>query len=615
MRYANLYGISIELTGDEDRARGKCGLVKKEMHNLKLQNVNGLDHVWREATFEDGTRIRVESRFGKETATVYCEPPPPEKKVFERPDETWRFVPAICIRDFSEDQYLYMYYINLFDQGDVSVCSGMDWSGVWCRIVDSPYANDIGAKCDDFLGMDKWDVWACTNWANTDWGFVEDVVVDVNEDTDTGLDPLPYSMVQAGPNYGYPCVYELSTLGDLYAPVLGNVYCCPETESLMNLCNGGNWPSSVSPNFYAVKAAGGFYQWSDGYCANTQVYDGGSCCLENVRNTILVAAQRCASPLMAEVAAIAVQDTCETEFISPLWGCSGTIDCSSTQNQLFHKIVGSPQERTVASNIVKSWPMSSYGVWWPEDRLNRESGEVTFDHDFGWTYSMTRVGKMTAPCDTSETESYSDMEVYPTTLIGMCGGYIQDDAPSHHDKYFVIYLEDVSIWSETRSCSPWESGWYGDNNYGYDLNGVWDDGVLDPCQNTDSQSQENYFALCCEFMGERIEIDRCPAGQYFYCTDSHIFDALGTPVYMYAYVRYRTSPTNEAMYTRYGYFFGASDKHYQSEYFYPAGVIDRYGRTACHHDVFGSVDAKNQHGWGQCAGFMINEKTKETIEL
>lgn len=73
-RYINLNGISFTLAGDTDRAMGVRPLAQKMMHMMKMQNVNDLDHVWNTHRMEDGTVIRVESRFGRDSAYVYCTP-------------------------------------------------------------------------------------------------------------------------------------------------------------------------------------------------------------------------------------------------------------------------------------------------------------------------------------------------------------------------------------------------------------------------------------------------------------------------------------------------------------------------------------------------------------
>ena len=83
-RYLNLNGISWVLDGDTDRAMSVRPLAQKMMHVMKMQNVNNLDHIWYTHRMEDGTVIRVESRFGRDSAYVYCEPYGGRKKIVEK---------------------------------------------------------------------------------------------------------------------------------------------------------------------------------------------------------------------------------------------------------------------------------------------------------------------------------------------------------------------------------------------------------------------------------------------------------------------------------------------------------------------------------------------------
>ena len=151
----------------------------------------------------------------------------------------------------------------------------------------------------------------------------------------------------------------------------------------------------------------------------------------------------------------------------------------------------------------------------------------------------------------------------------------------------------------------------------YDMGGVYQNGTVYNTQsNWDVSQNEYYRVLCVNLNDERIEIDRTDdigdefsnRTDYFYNTDALILDFMGTPVYMYGYMRTRYEGGKyQAVYTRYGYFLNGT--HYQSEKFYPEGIVDWRGYTSCLHDVFGSVKRDGKYGFGQCAGFVVKEKT------
>ena len=137
----------------------------------------------------------------------------------------------------------------------------------------------------------------------------------------------------------------------------------------------------------------------------------------------------------------------------------------------------------------------------------------------------------------------------------------------------------------------------------------------------DNKESKNYFILTANLNGTRHVIDigneDIVVGdgnklEYFEVIDSLILDFMGTPVYMYGYVKHKYPAGGEpyALYTRYGYFL--NDTHYQSEKFYPAGVLNDAGRITNLHDVFGSEARDGKYGYGQCAGYIIKEKTSDT---
>lgn len=70
--YYNLYGISFRVSGDIERCRDEFELsAKLMMAQMKQMNTGNLDHIWATRRFEGGEQVRVESRFGHNSAEIY----------------------------------------------------------------------------------------------------------------------------------------------------------------------------------------------------------------------------------------------------------------------------------------------------------------------------------------------------------------------------------------------------------------------------------------------------------------------------------------------------------------------------------------------------------------
>jgi len=292
---------------------------------------------------------------------------------------------------------------------------------------------------------------------------------------------------------------------------------------------------------------------------------------------------------------------------------------------------GSAQSRFVIDYYWYDYIVYSEADW----VSGRSAGEIIFE-DPTWDYygdltDGTHHLTLPAPCDYNQDDTRTLTEVYPQQY-NVGGAYIQDQVDddgeesqicpiaTFHDLYFIIVVEEWWELEDTRHYDGWDvSGGYGYNEdgvynqgtpYALGSNGVW----------TDLQD-ELFQVLCINLNGERIEIDRSDdfgdefsrRDDLFSGLDALILDFMGTPVYMYAYNRqrpnYEVYPYEyEILYTRYGYFLNGV--HYQSEKFYPAGVTvgdHLYGL----HDVYGSAARDGKYGFGQCAGFVVKEMSKQ----
>ena len=122
--------------------------------------------------------------------------------------------------------------------------------------------------------------------------------------------------------------------------------------------------------------------------------------------------------------------------------------------------------------------------------------------------------------------------------------------------------------------------------------------------------------LYAEVCGEVIELDRVEGkDHWFNPRDVKIYDFMGTPVYMYGYVKQNTDNedgSSDVDYIRYGYFMGGPENHVRSEEYKPAGYKTNVGYNNAYHRV--QADADEFYAWGACAGFKTVRKIEHEYE-
>lgn len=581
-RYFNLKGISFTLTGDIEQAKGLVGYASKLMFLTDLANNNNIEQVVNHRRLKTGAEIKVGINHGRKSANIYYPPAQIQEpiKKDEEIQEFWRFVPAICINNGAGKG-------SWQDEGKISVCTSADWKGVRWVSPETEYAYYPGEKNPEnlFLGVKQ-----LTQWGYVDWYFWADFVTTEDTLSDTGFSPFPY--------YGYDSQdggedAAINAVAPVYYQ-LGGSYVCEDLEELHNQWFTGNLPAT---GWTAVMSGVSWYIWNDEYCAAYNV----TCCNEwHLWTKLFLSAQCGQGHLMANIYCMKVNEVAFYDKDYLFGTClGGQIDCSMETQELFNTTVGSAQHRIREENIREDYTFIS-------DDDPRGDGLVSFSFNFHQLWYNKREAFMTAPCETNQVDTYINNYIIPETW-GFCGGYIHESCNNKDivDDYFVIYIEEVWEESFVNTCSPWKA-----SGYGYSSTGVYNHGWLNSCSGGGS-GYNFYRRICANVLGERVVIDEAPptdnGDTVFTCTDSKLYAVNGVPVFMYAYTSATATIIGTSFkwvvnYTRYGYFKGTFDNHYQSEKFYP---ID--GVASSLHDVFGSEE-KGLYGWGQCAGYMINMK-------
>jgi len=548
-------------------------------------------------------RFRLVSEFGRDEIfinTIYREEYVEHIKIIE--EEVYRFVPAIAIRDFAgEDVKIGLYSNADFEVGDMSVCASPKWTARIAEVRDTPICYNPGDKLDDLYGYtDDMNIIGLTNWANRDWWFWEDAEELEDTNTDTGWDPLPYKGYS---NYDASYDYLIDFLrgfGELMFFAMSVPNCNPEIYAAIV---AQSWPSVQNPPYTWT---GNILGLDDGKC---EEWDSeGWCCNLFVHDTIFWTATRCGSShFYADYAAM--KNVCETvlDYRAPTYPftCYYYPIQTRTLEMIHSGSYGNDQDRLITDRLIES------SIWEsrPDPLPGRSAGKVVFPPGT-FIRSTEFINRFTTsgPCQSSQTTSYAFDGHYPEEC-GYMGGYVQDDCKISKlkDLYFVMYGEYVYKNNSSAECSPMRV-----SGVGYNASGVYQDGGWTPCPS--SPTIEEYYVLWANINGECVEIDRGETGnEYFYVTDSLIFDFYGTPIYMYAYAKYDISGAlSEPLYTKYGYFYDDHRNHYRSDAFEPVGIERVYGGLSPLHDVFGSVH-NNKHGYGQCGGFIIHEKKKKEI--
>jgi len=573
--------------------------IIQKMHEsmLHLQNMRaGHGPDVDDMRLERTGRFKIRQVFGEVTIHVFGIPfeeeilELEEEEVLEETEETYRFVPAI--------------FINTSDRPwrricDVSVCSADNWNGVIEIIKDSEanYYGEPGTVCKDGTKNDELEVIACYNWGNADFWWSWDGDYDGVEDTEsnTYFNPAPYLGHSLDGAVDHAWEEALAGGAVYYWPLATPVPICPGVEADIKAADEG-WTST-----------GLKYARSDDY---TVSYDPPQCRNDWWGHTYLVFRYHCGGGhLFFEYEVEGWQEHQRCDGLVYMYGfCIGYNDtyCAEAVNTwpVARSVGGGAQTRGL------EWTYSLPYFGYSDDDLQRSDGEFYFDFDYMYETTETRAALMTAPCVTSQSDTYYRFEIFPE-YQGWPGAYIQDigepeyicPVESFYNKYFLMIVEEYSERNISRTCPQWAV-----TGYGYDAEGVYDHGGVSTCSGTSVDEETTYRILCINLNGERIEIDvGDDEHDYFEVSDSCILDFMGTPIYMYAY--YKTRYTNgdyDGIYTRYGYFM--NDKHYQSEKFYPAGITNYSGRISVLHDVYGSMNI-GEYGYGECSGYVIKETT------
>lgn len=633
--YFNLFGIYFIVTGNLFVGRDFIQDARQLVQAIERENVYGMMQMWKTKHIPSGGFIHATLSFGTRSAYIYV--PSALKEVNEKEEEernTWRFVPGIAIKNF-DNMIFYDCYIYSFElTGNMSVCDNMNWEGVLYRIVKNEepayprypgesYINVYNALVDEGLTTERVvDIIACDNWAYRDWRFTG--ITDTFEtktiaETDTGFQPGPYGYY---PPWGFPNIesYAFTILNATKTVYLTDSwgYGTEQMGDALYACINRTWPGTS-----CFGCGTTYFFWDTSEQSNPVYCDFPVVCYQDtVGYTLLQSAIITNSGLWDSIIVRAMYET-TTTVCHECWVtciCDPKTWSYHDLGVVFEATLGGPQTRSAYSESNQLWHYESVEV------IDRASGNVTFSYDYRNYVKEHSAYAIPDICSSNQTDTYT-FRYNIGVQRGFDGGYIQDSCPldNFKDLYFIVYVED---W-ENEDHVTTDDQIHLDSAYGYNSDGVWSDGIPAGIPGPyDYEVEEKGIRLFADVNGVRVDLDSAVHNDYehweFKVIDSYIFNALGTPVYMYAYVKFKTDYDAEgdgvdnAVYTKYGYFYGSADKHYQSQEFYPAGVMNNYDPTDYGvmnlHDVFGSAE-KGLYGWGQCCGFLVNERTKEIREL
>ena len=614
-------GVQWTIAGDTDKALEYEPDVYSYIFRLEVQNTNKLNQVWGSIELPENAFAKVSIQYGKRYAYIYV---PYEKievpeEIPEIEKEDWEFIPGIAVMpgdDIEESIWPDMYDAT----GSMIVCFTPYWNSRYCQIDDGQYSRYEGDKFEDNIGFF---VFACVERGTVIRWYPSAPYTLYNSDTYTNdWVPIPWIPDEGGLSLldDYILSY-IKTYGTITVYALGVPIECAETQAYFDSWRAGNIPG---PGFTACSDV---YVIEDGYETDN---DGDGCPNSVTGNTMFFCSTYCgAINVYGKIWAARVK---ESYNLAGCWyymgfciGCV-TTDCDTDIDILFSDTLGTPQSRTrVQINNRDYWIQTS-----PTSPPYWSYGQVVDDFDFKWNTTKTATASVID--NPSEPDGCSVQQVQDTitdcrrpTFDGWKGAYVPDACPkeSLHGKYFIMYSEHII---DYHSHGIDDDDWGVVNAY-YDAVGVYHQGTINFLATFHlypyTVEEEIYDILCADINGVRVEIDRgTQEYEWFYVSDSHIYDFFGVPIYMFAYVKYGlTEPDGwdyKAIYTRYGYFYGGPENMRLSQIFYPAGTYGEEGYEEwCdypHHDVFDSIK-EGLYGWGQCSGFIRHRKTKEVHQL
>lgn len=592
-RYLNLNGISWVLDGDTDRAMGVRPLAQKMMHVMKMQNVNNLDHIWYTHRMEDGTVIRVESLFGRDKAYVYCEPKiyAPKKEFIKKTVRV--FVPGICLNSNIIISEYTTYYdtdgifgnwggITEGSFGDIHVCATPDWGGHLATVKDTPFPKQHCSKTEappfKCNGLEGLKIYPCTDWGNKNV-YKQDTVVGSVSHSDTGN---PGGTMEVDGCSVAGCSIELGS--------------CTQTPEAIALAGGYTLDSCC---------ANPGYEWCEEYTGYTCGGEYG--CLERHREYYLVYV---GCGWLRRVRIVKVHYTEHNSLICSIYQWIGTTDSVEYETSLVGEYqLGSEISRDIVSSADGIYELTLRTYSYPYGPLDRTSGNIIINDPL-----------------INRTQRYNFHTEYNSSCVGITDEYytLQDKEPESAGVYYCSYIdsscelknfEDKYIYLFT-VC---EYNRYSHNHS--DSVQYWNDGctcTLTGVCGVGGEQSRVYGPLYIYAMvnGDMVELDRiAECGDYsFNCLESHIFDADGIPVYMYSYslLGYTDDSWDhyKTEYVRYGYFYGSSEKHFQSEKYHPAGVLETDGKGI---SVLHKVDDSDKYAWGGCAGFIVEREIEVSL--
>lgn len=608
-RYLNLNGISWVLDGDTDRAMSVRPLAQKMMHVMKMQNVNNLDHVWYTHRMEDGTVIRVESLFGRDKAYVYCDPPvyAPKKRLIKK--TVRRFVPGICLSTTDstdrEDGYqegLFYKYADYAEGsfGNIFVFGNMNWAGKICTIEGTKFSKPFYSSTryyeeppfysDDNMGCD---LYSCKDWGYKSAKFFYTLSGETTHD-DSGEPPAPPTIPSESELTG--CDYYWTGLGS-HAPVDEERAIVPENYVYYSdaWCKGPNDPEGCGAcTEYTTTTCLGEYtckkeEWVEYHCWVECGELGGY-----ITNIIVTKNK--------------VIKSYDPWCYMGWW--PGDISVVYSPSIIATHTYGVPASRTIYSTATGVYTITAKDGLYPYATMNRDSGNIVITPNTCWRNQIfDYFGEQTAPCTRRSTWDYTLDYSSPDSVGNYAVSYINANCTieSLRDKYIALYEARGEVYRITRETDSFNGQYEGCT---CTLNGV--------CsfEGTASHTYPAAKLYACVNGESALVAEGYTSDDMFYVNDTHVFDADGIPVYMYSYTMFHYNDEGSAYnadHTRYGYFYGSINNHYQSEKFLPAGIMDDEGEgISMLHDVYGSA-AEGRYGWGGCAGYMVEEEIEVEV--